>query len=316
MGNKHLWTAAAPPQLLCRYPLYLWHEDETCSASLLQKLDIDNITTVLHTRRLRWYGYVLCASFCIESVADFLIPGTRKQTKLRKMHSECVKNDVNNCGLVGIDPWHGCRHSLAQPTPLNGTHANLNMNVDGYVLHLFPNGSGVIWVCISYAYKVTVTVSQWMIAPVILVAIWSTGNGTAIYPSQLCIACRKRQYIEPVAMESDLLMYGISFPVEGIICCRMTSMIAVLGKCKDINANSWQFSTLAIYCLQDEDQNFVADTNLLSWNDMVEFGVLERFRGHDCANLKKYCKILRSMAIYCFLSEEQNFCSRYNSFIT
>ena len=33
-------------------------EDEISSAVLLQKLDLDEITAVLRTRRLRWYGHV------------------------------------------------------------------------------------------------------------------------------------------------------------------------------------------------------------------------------------------------------------------
>ena len=45
--------------------------DGTCSASLLQKLDIEDIISVLRCRRLRWYGHVQRATPCIKSITNF-----------------------------------------------------------------------------------------------------------------------------------------------------------------------------------------------------------------------------------------------------
>ena len=86
-------------------------------------LDIKDVTSVLRRWRLRWYGHVQLATSFIKSITNFQIPGTRKKGRPRKTWSECVKTDVNNCGLAGIDPldrdaWRaGVRHSLVLPTP-------------------------------------------------------------------------------------------------------------------------------------------------------------------------------------------------------
>ena len=80
--------------------------NETPSASLLQKLGIEDITPVLRCRWLRWYGHVQRATSYIKSIINFMIPGSRKQEQRRpsKAWSECVKTDVNvnKCGLAGL----------------------------------------------------------------------------------------------------------------------------------------------------------------------------------------------------------------------
>ena len=116
--------------------------DETPSVSLLQKLGIQDITSVLHSRRLRWYGHVQRATSCIKSITNFTLPGTGRKGGQRKTWSRCVKNDILTCGLTGFNPldrdaWRaGVRHSLVLPTPLNGTWtAPLSeMDMDGWLL--------------------------------------------------------------------------------------------------------------------------------------------------------------------------------------
>ena len=55
------------------------------------------------------------------------IPDTRKKGRPWKTWSECVKTDVNECSLAGVDPlyrdaWRASvRHSLVLPTPWDGT---------------------------------------------------------------------------------------------------------------------------------------------------------------------------------------------------
>ena len=44
------------------------------------------------------------ATSCNKYITNFPIPGTRKQGRPRKTWAECVKTDVNKCGLAGIDP--------------------------------------------------------------------------------------------------------------------------------------------------------------------------------------------------------------------
>ena len=97
--------------------------DETSLASVLQKLDIEDITLVLRCCRLTWYGHVQRARHCIKSITNSQIPTTRKKGRPRKTGYECVKTDVNKCGLNGIDPldrdaWRvRVWHSLVLPTP-------------------------------------------------------------------------------------------------------------------------------------------------------------------------------------------------------
>ena len=67
------------------------------------------------------------ATCCIKSITNFPLSGTRKKGRPRKTWSECVKTDIDKCGLASISPlnrdsWRtGAWHSLVQPTPLNGT---------------------------------------------------------------------------------------------------------------------------------------------------------------------------------------------------
>ena len=100
---------------------------ETSSVVLLQKLGIKNITAVLHSGQLRWYGHVQRATSCIKSVTDLLLPGPRGKGRPRKTRSECVKTDISDRGLTGVDAqdrdaWRaGVWDSLVLPTPLDGT---------------------------------------------------------------------------------------------------------------------------------------------------------------------------------------------------
>ena len=74
-----------------------------------------------------WHLECQRAESCIKSITNYPIPGTRKQGRPRETWSECVKTDVSNCGLAGVDPqdraaWRaGVRHSLVLPIPWNET---------------------------------------------------------------------------------------------------------------------------------------------------------------------------------------------------
>ena len=75
-------------------------QDETLSSPLLQKLGIKVITTVLRSIRLRWHGYVQCASSFIR---DLTLPGPRRRGRHRNTLPECVKTDVGVWDLAGVD---------------------------------------------------------------------------------------------------------------------------------------------------------------------------------------------------------------------
>jgi len=68
-------------------------EDEISSAVLHQKLDLDEITAVVRTRRLRWYGHVQRATSCISSITRLGLPGTRDRGRPRKTWSARVRNE-------------------------------------------------------------------------------------------------------------------------------------------------------------------------------------------------------------------------------
>ena len=48
-------------------------------------------------------GNVKQATFCVKSITSFPLPGTRKKGRPRKTWSECVKTDVDKCGLASVD---------------------------------------------------------------------------------------------------------------------------------------------------------------------------------------------------------------------
>ena len=70
--------------------------DEAPSAILL-KFGIEDITSVLRFRRLRWYGHVQRATSCIQSITNFPLPGTRKKRRPRtcKAWSECLQRLIS-----------------------------------------------------------------------------------------------------------------------------------------------------------------------------------------------------------------------------
>ena len=78
--------------------------DKIPTAVLHQKLDLDEITAVLRTRRLRWYWHVQRATSCINSITRFELPGTRDRGRPRKTWSACVRNDMTICNLDGVNP--------------------------------------------------------------------------------------------------------------------------------------------------------------------------------------------------------------------
>ena len=62
--------------------------------------NLEDITSALLCRQLRWYRHVQRALPCVKSFTNFPLPGTTKKGRSRKTWSECVKTDVDICALV------------------------------------------------------------------------------------------------------------------------------------------------------------------------------------------------------------------------
>ena len=93
-------------------------------------LGVQEVTTALHTRRLRWLGHVAQSSSCINSIQSMTIPSARRRGRPKKTWSECVQADMKMCSLGSMDPLNreawglGVSHSShLLPTPVPGTPA-------------------------------------------------------------------------------------------------------------------------------------------------------------------------------------------------
>ena len=104
--------------------------DVVSSDTLCTKLGIQEETVAIRTRRLRWYGHVVRATSCTNTVMGMAIPSSRGRGRPRKTWSDCVRADMKVCSLGGIDPqnreaWRSGvrRSSRLLPTPVTGTPA-------------------------------------------------------------------------------------------------------------------------------------------------------------------------------------------------
>ncbi|XP_035665616.1 uncharacterized protein LOC118408864, partial [Branchiostoma floridae] len=71
--------------------------DETPSSSLLDKLGILDIISVLQSRRLRWFGHVERSSDCINKITKLKVSGNRGRGRPRKTWRDCVSRDLKEC---------------------------------------------------------------------------------------------------------------------------------------------------------------------------------------------------------------------------
>ena len=101
--------------------------DRTPSGELLTRLGLEDITSVLRSRRLRWHGHVARASGCIHTVTEMVVPNdSRGKGRPPLAWRDCVKRDIHECGLLDLDPldraaWRaGVNAARLQPTPIAG----------------------------------------------------------------------------------------------------------------------------------------------------------------------------------------------------
>ena len=102
--------------------------DKIPSGELLSRLGLEDITSVLRSRRLRWHGHVARATGGIHSVTQLVISkDNRGRGRPPIAWSDCVKRDIRECGLLDTDPqdraaWRaGINSARLQPTPVEGT---------------------------------------------------------------------------------------------------------------------------------------------------------------------------------------------------
>ena len=79
-------------------------EDRTLAASLLAKLDLLPIETLVQQSRLRWYGHVQCSTDWINNVTTLQVAGTFSHGRPKKTWAETLKNDMVWWGLERVDP--------------------------------------------------------------------------------------------------------------------------------------------------------------------------------------------------------------------
>ena len=103
--------------------------DEIPTVDLLAKLGLEEISSALRTRRLRWHGHVARSSGSIHEVTEVMVPGSRGRGRPRKTWRECVKRDIRECGLTDTDPldravWRaGVNANRLLPTPVTADDA-------------------------------------------------------------------------------------------------------------------------------------------------------------------------------------------------
>ena len=105
-------------------------DEEVSPDTLCLMSGVQEVTAVLRSRRLRWYGHVARSSSCINSITSMTIPSARRRGRPKTTWSECVKTGMKMCSLGSIDPLNreawgfGVRHSShLLPTPVPGTPA-------------------------------------------------------------------------------------------------------------------------------------------------------------------------------------------------
>ena len=77
-------------------------KDHISSDSLLRKLGINNIQTILRYNRLRWFGHVVKNDCCINSITE--VVGQRGRGRPKKTWKDTINNDLRHWKLSRADP--------------------------------------------------------------------------------------------------------------------------------------------------------------------------------------------------------------------
>ena len=79
-------------------------KDHISSDSLLRKLGINNIQTLLRYNRLRWFGHVVRNDGCINSITEFEVVGQRGRGRPKKTWKDTINNDLRHWKLSRAYP--------------------------------------------------------------------------------------------------------------------------------------------------------------------------------------------------------------------
>ena len=79
-------------------------KDHISSDSLLRKLGINNIQTLLRYNRLRWFGHVVRNDGCINSITEFEVVGQCGHGRPKKTWKDTINNDLRHWKLSRADP--------------------------------------------------------------------------------------------------------------------------------------------------------------------------------------------------------------------
>ena len=89
---------------MIRWMLKVRLKDRTPAASLLAKLDLLPIETLVQQSRLRWYGHVQRSSDWINNVTKFEVEGPSSRGRPKKTWAQTVKQDMVCWGIENVDP--------------------------------------------------------------------------------------------------------------------------------------------------------------------------------------------------------------------
>ena len=74
------------------------------SVSLLEKLGLDDIDTIIRERRLRWYAHVERSTGAIKTARDLVVEGKRGHGRPKLTWREIAERDRKQWNLLAVDP--------------------------------------------------------------------------------------------------------------------------------------------------------------------------------------------------------------------
>ena len=101
--------------------------DKIPSGDLFSRLGLEDTTSVLRSRRLRWHGHVARASGGIHTITELVVSNGNRGRGRPIAWKDCVHRSTRECGLLDTDPqnrvaWRvGINSARLQPTPVAGT---------------------------------------------------------------------------------------------------------------------------------------------------------------------------------------------------
>ena len=127
MSSEALHRLCRNDRAMIRWMCHVRTSDEPDMMELQTKLGIEDLTTVIRKRRLRWFGHVERSTAEISKVRSMHIAGKRGLGRPGKTWSECVREDLGIFKLKTSDAqdregWRSSvQSSQLEPTPQRGS---------------------------------------------------------------------------------------------------------------------------------------------------------------------------------------------------